>query len=208
MKKNDLIRWTLIVIVAVLFSNVLQFFLSNRIMIDKDSENRQTIHENKYNIFTSYSSRIQSFYYFLLEIENNKNNIPKEIYLLSQGFLLGTSTDNYSYLEMLIKRWDSDEYNYELNNIIETNKNLQIMIYKLNSYYFTHQNNPKFPENWGGITVLIKNINAQLASKSTADMTLYNITSYPLEFINKSEYVTTMSSLNKKISEVIDIIDN
>lgn len=210
MKKSDLIKWILITIVAVLISNLLQFFISSRINMDKTSVASQPIYENenKYNLFTDYSSRIQSDYRFLLELVNDKYSEPNEAYLFSQGFLMGTSTDYYSNLEVLLKKLDSNEYNYELSNIIETNKNLQNMIYKLNRYFFTQRNNSKFPENWGEIKILLMKISAQLSSESTKDMSLYNITSYPKEFITKSEYTSTISGLNKKISEVIDIIDN
>jgi hypothetical protein len=210
LKKRYLIRWILITTVVVLLSNLIQFFISNRINGNNPLVTSQPIYEieNNYNIFTDYSSRIQSTYRFLLELENDKYSKPNEAYLFSQGFLIGISTDYYSSLEVFIKKLDNNEYNHELNNIVETNKNLQTMIYKLNRYFFTQRNNSKLPENWGGIKVLLTNISTQLTSESTKDVSLYNITSHPKEFVTKSEYATAISSLNKEISEVIDLIDN
>ncbi|KOP65347.1 hypothetical protein AMS62_08845 [Bacillus sp. FJAT-18019] len=210
MKKRYLIRYIIITTVVVVFSNLIQFFVANQIDRNNSPVTSQWIYDNEYNynVFTNYSSHIQGAYRFLMELENDKYIKPNEAYLLSQGYLLGTSNDNYSSLEVLIRSLDSNEYNHELNNILDTNENLQIMIYKLNRYFFTQRNNSKLPENWKEINVLLRKINAQLTSNSTKDVSLYNITSYPKEFVTKSEYKLTISSLNKRISEVIDLIDN
>ncbi len=61
------------------------------------------------------------------------------------------------------------------------------MIYKLNRYFFTQRNNAKLPENWEEIKELLAKISTQLTSESTKDVSLYNITSYPKEFVTKSK---------------------
>ncbi|MCM3493671.1 hypothetical protein M4D52_09545 [Paenibacillus lactis] len=210
MKKRYLLKWIIITTVLVLISNLLQFVVSNRVGGDKLPVTSQPIHDNNnsYNIFTDYSSRIQSTYRLLLELENDKYSKPNDAFLLSQGFLIGNSTDYYSNLEVLIQGLDSTDYNHELHNIVETNKNLQTMIYKLNRYFFTQRNNAKLPENWEEIKELLAKISTQLTSESTKDVSLYNITSYPKEFVTKSKYTTAISTLNKDIFKVIDLIDN
>lgn len=210
MKQRYFMKWILITTVLILLSNLLQFVISNRVSGHKLPVTSQPPHhnENSYNTFTDYSSRIQSTYRFLLELENENYNKPNEAYLLSQGFLIGTSADYYSNLEVLIQGLDSNDYNHELHNIVDTNKNLQTMIYKLNRYFFTQRDNAKLPDNWEKIEGLLAKISTQLTSESTKDMSLYNITSYPKEFVTKSEYTTAISTLNKDIFEVIDLIDN
>jgi len=209
-KKRYFIKWMLMTAVLVLLSNLLQFYIFSRASGDKLPVTSQPTHdnENSYNTFTDYSSRIQSTYRFLLELENDKYSKPNDAFLLSQGFLIGNSTDYYSYLEVLIKSLDSNDYNHELHNIVDTIKNLQTMIYKLNRYFFTQRDNAKLPDNWEKIEGLHAKISTQLTSESTKDVSLYNITSYPKEFVTKSEYTTAISTLNKDIFEVIDLIDN
>ncbi|ANS76592.1 hypothetical protein AWM70_20090 [Paenibacillus yonginensis] len=207
MKKNFLIKCIVITALAVLFSNLIQFYLTNH-NLDKTSATQELVNEEKSSIFTNYSSRIQSAYRFLLAIESQKYNRPNEAYLFSQGYLMGSSSDYYSYLEMLIKKMDSSEYHYELNNIIETNKNLQSMIYQLNKYLFTQKDARDFPERWEQVKVLLKTISSKLWTQSTNDLSLYNITSYPKEFIARSAYTSAMASLNQDITEVIGLVGN
>lgn len=117
---------------------------------------------------------------------------------------MGIGSDYYTKLDVLLEKMDGEEYNYELTNIVETNKNLQRMVYVLNKYLFSQQNNPEFPENWTEVKGSLMKISPLLSSSSTEDLTLYNITSYPKEFIAQPQYKDTMISVNRGISEVID----
>lgn len=117
---------------------------------------------------------------------------------------MGISSDYYTKLDVLLEKMDGKEYNYELTNIVETNKNLQRMVYVLNKYLFSQQNNSEFPESWAEVKGSLMKIRPLLASSSTEDLTLYNITSYPREFITQPQYRDTMITVNRGISEVID----
>ncbi|MEK3918104.1 hypothetical protein [Paenibacillus sp. FSL K6-2393] len=205
MKKVKVYQWVFITIVVILVSNIIQFYIFN----NKNTEQKgtitfQPIYESKYNIYADYSNRVQNVYRFLIQLDNTKT--PNDSYLLSEGFITGMSADYYTYLESLIRNIDSADYNEELNHIIETNKNLQLMIYELKNYFVAHQNADTFPEGWGKIKALLKETCLQLASESSKDTNLYNITSYPENFITKSDYPTTMASLNQKFATLVNLL--
>lgn len=197
-KKGVNFKWILITAIVVLLSNLIQYIIFDQTKVEKKSET-----QNIYDIFTTYSDRVLSTYRFLIELEDD-DRTPKEAYLFSEGFLMGISSDYYTKLDVLLEKMDGKEYNYELTNIVETNKNLQRMVYVLNKYLFSQQNNSEFPESWAEVKGSLMKIRPLLASSSTEDLTLYNITSYPREFITQPQYRDTMITVNRGISEVID----
>lgn len=80
------------------------------------------------------------------------------------------------------------------------------MLYELKNYCDAHWNDAKLPENWGEIEGLLQKISAQLTSGSSEDLNLYNITSYPENFIKKSGYSDAMAALNEDISNVMELL--
>lgn len=211
MKKNNLIKWILIIIPVVLISNLIQYYVfhrndaSNRNHVEINTDSFQAIYENKDNIYWHYSSRTLSTYLFLLQLEYNTTS-PNEGYMLSKGFLMGNSPEYYTYLEMIIRNMNDGEYSTELNNIIATNHNLHGMVNELNNYFDAHRDDTELPENWRRIKELLKKIGDKVSSGSSDSMTLYNITSFPDDFIIKPDYETAMSTLNEDISKVISIL--
>lgn len=205
MKKLSTLQWGLIIIAAVLASNILQFYIFNQNTTNQRSSTAsQPIYENKYNLYNDYASRIQNVYQFLVQLDNVKT--PNDSYLLTEGFYIGISSDYYTYLESLIRKTESADYNEDLNHIIETNGNLQTMIYELKNYFTVHQNDANFPDQWNDIKSLLKETNMLLASGSSKDTTLYNITSYPENFIAKTDYQSTMSALNENFANLLDLL--
>jgi hypothetical protein len=205
MKKISVLQCGLIIIAAVIASNILQFYIFNQ---DSNkhlsSTASQPIYESKYNLYNDYASRIQNVYQFLVQLDNVKT--PNDSYLLSEGFYIGISSDYYTYLESLIRKTESANYSEELKHIIETNENLQIMIYELKNYFTIHQNDASFPEQWKEIKSLLKETNVLLASGSSKDTTLYNITSYPENFVPKPDYQSTMSDLNENFANLVNLL--
>lgn len=189
----------------MLISNISQFIISNKDNNELNSSpSSQSVYEDKYNLYNEYAGRIQNVYQFLVQLDNLKT--PNDRYLFSEGFYTGISSDFYVYLESLIRKTESPDYSEELNHIIETNNNLQIMIYELKNYFTAHQNDSKFSEHWDKIKSLLKETNMLLVSESSKDTTLYNITSYPENFIAKPDYMSTMSALNENFSKLVDLL--
>ncbi|GGA43359.1 hypothetical protein [Paenibacillus physcomitrellae] len=207
MKRRFLAKFILITAAAVLCSNLIQYVWLSRTSGEQTAVTDQRVYENKDSIFTNYANGILNTYRFLLELGNGEYSSPNEVYLLLHGYLMGSGSEVDAYLAGLIRNMDGSEYHHELGNILDTNLHLQAMIYTLEVYFSDRSQDPDFPDNWEKIKVLLTPISAQLSSGSSNDMTLYNITSYPQDFAARSEYPGVMASLNKEISEAMDLLE-
>ncbi|MDQ0172718.1 hypothetical protein [Paenibacillus tundrae] len=204
MRKNNAIKYIFIIVAAVLISNVIQFYVFNQNNMEQKDDTLPPIYESKANLYTDYSSGVQNIYRFLVNLNNAHTR--NEAKFFSDGFISGMSADHYTYLESIIQKMDHGENTNEVQRIIETNQNLYLMIYELRDYFDVKENNADFPDHWNEVHTLLEEITNQIASGSSESTTLYNITSYPENFIIKEDYKTTMSSLNENIAKVIELI--
>ncbi|WP_128104155.1 hypothetical protein [Paenibacillus sp. DCT19] len=204
MRKKNAIKYIFIIVAAVLVSNVIQFYVFNQNNTEQKDETLQPIYETKMNIYSDYSSRVQVIYQFLVNLNNA--NTRNEAQFFSDGFISGMSADHYTYLESIIQKMNHGEYTDEVQRIMDTNQNLYLMVYELRDYFDVEQDDADFHANWNEVHALLEEITNQIASGSSESTTLYNITSYPENFIIKTDYETTMSSLNENIAKVIELI--
>lgn len=204
MRKNNAIKYIFIIVAAVLISNVIQFYVFNQDNTEQKDDTLQPIYETKMNIYSDYSSRAQNIYRFLVDLNNAHTR--NEAQFFSDGFISGMSADHYTYLESIILKMDHGEYTDEVQHIIETNQHLYLMVYDLRDYFDVEQDDAEFPGHWNEVHTLLEEITNQIASGSSESTTLYNVTSYPENFIIKTDYETTMTSLNENIAKVIELI--
>ncbi|WP_145411008.1 hypothetical protein [Paenibacillus xylanexedens] len=204
MRKNNALKYIFIIVAAVLISNVIQFYVFNQNNTEPKDDTLPPIYETKMNIYSDYSSRVQVIYQFLVNLNNAHTR--NEAQFFSDGFISGMSADHYTYLESIIQKMDHGEYTDEVQRMIETNQNLYLMVYELRDYFDAEQDDADFPDHWNEVHALLEEITNQIASGSSESTTLYNITSYPENFIIKTDYETTMSSLNENIAKVIELI--
>ncbi|MCM3173656.1 hypothetical protein [Paenibacillus sp. MER 99-2] len=204
MRKKNALKYIFIIVAAVLISNVIQFYVFNQNSTEPKDDTLPPIYETKMNIYSDYSSRVQVIYQFLVNLNNAHTR--NEAQFFSNGFISGMSADHYTYLESIIQKMDHGEYTDEVQRMIETNQHLYLMVYELRDYFDAEQDGADFPDHWNEVHALLEEITNQIASGSSESTTLYNITSYPENFIIKTDYETTMSSLNENIAKVIELI--
>ncbi|MDR6722782.1 hypothetical protein J2W91_001234 [Paenibacillus amylolyticus] len=204
MRQKNVVKYILIMIAAVLVSNVIQFYVFNQDNTAQKDDTLQPIYESKSNIYADYSARVQNINRFLVNLNNARTR--NETKFFSDGFISGMSADHYTYLESIILKMDHGEYTDEVQRIIETNQHLYLMVYELRDYFDVEQDDADFPDHWNEVHTLLEEITNQIASGSSESTTLYNITSYPENFIIKTDYETTMTSLNENIAKVIELI--
>ncbi|PYI50814.1 hypothetical protein [Paenibacillus flagellatus] len=158
-----------------------------------------------YRYLNDYAARVQMEARYFLELSQNLNT-RSDAFLYTKGYLERNSTDDYF---KSVERAMLDAYEEKdkpvVNQIIGVNNEINILIGNLYDYLNRHDDND-FAKKWGDIQKRLQAIYPLLVSGSSSDVTLYNVSNNPSEFVNNKELHVLLEKVSQIINDIYGLI--
>lgn len=170
----------------------------------KTEENRLVIsYDNKYKMLEDYSNRVQLEAEYILTLQSFNEDMVKSL-LFTQGYVLRNEISYYGKLEAAIIGLYPDNEG-TISKIIEANQKVNENIHA--TFDFLRRNEKTNEQaKWNNIMAEWKLLHPLLVSGSTNQVSLYNITAKPDEFLQQdlSEFLAQIITISERLAHIIN----
>lgn len=158
-------------------------------------------YDNKYLLLEDYSNRVQLEAEYIQTLQSFKGDMTKSL-LFTQGYVLRNDTLYYGKLESSITGLYKDSAD-NISNIIKANQMVNESIHSTFDFLRRNESVQK-QAMWNDILVEWKLLYPLLVSGSTNELSLYNITAKPDEFLQQdlSNTLDPIISISERIAQL------
>ncbi|GAK40232.1 hypothetical protein TCA2_2722 [Paenibacillus sp. TCA20] len=171
---------------------------------EKNSSEELTLHVgNKYNLSSNYADNIENNFNFFSLIINIDN--VNEAFYYSEGFITTNDDDYNVMLEEALRNLYNDQEAY-LDKIFLINKEIRESILYLNDYLERAAETQSLEVKWDLLREKLKDLNTLLISNDSSHFSLYNLISYPEDWINKEDiYQVKLNEINSIVYAIKEL---